>query len=219
LKTGWRIGLVLSLALLAGFAAGGWYLAHASLRARSASSPVLPGPVDVGFAQFMSRHHDQAVVMTQIMQSRGTTRLLGLVRSIQTAQLLEIGQMQGWLRLWDKPLLPGTRSMDWMLLGKAPPDPALARYLIDCQTAPGGMPGMATSQALNQLRALDGEPRDRLFLELMIRHHQGGLPMALFAAHNARVPAVRALAAQMAFHQSEELGYMTLLLRADQRPK
>src|SRR3546814_6326432 len=81
-----------------------------------------PSPVDVGFAQFMRGHHDQAVVMTQILLGRGTTRLVGLARSIQTAQLIEIGEMKGWLLLWGKPVLPATTSMDWMLFGKNAPD-------------------------------------------------------------------------------------------------
>jgi len=48
----------------------------------------------------------------------------------------------------------------------------------------------------------------------MIRHHQGALPMAHFAARNAQVPAVRSLAAQMVLQQAEELSAMSLLLRA-----
>ena len=115
-----------------------------------------PDAVDVGFTQFMRSHHDQAVVMTQILLDHGSTRLAGLARSIQAAQLIEIGEMKGWLLLWGKPLLPATSGMDWMLLGHTPPDAALSRYLIDCRSAPGGMPGLATSDELNNLRKLDG---------------------------------------------------------------
>src|SRR3546814_11129538 len=123
----------------------------------------------------MRGHHDQAVVMTQILLGRGTTRLVGLARSIQTAQLIEIGEMKGWLLLWGKPVLPATTSMDWMLFGKNAPDAELARYLSDCRSSPGGMPGMASTQELNELRKLAGEARDPLFLQLMVRHHKGGL--------------------------------------------
>ncbi len=172
----------------------------------------LPGAVDVGFAQFMRSHHDQAVVMTQILLDHGPTRLAGLARSIQTAQLIEIGEMKGWLLLWGKPLLPASVGMNWMLLGKTPPDATLTRYLADCRAA-GGMPGLASSDELNTLRQLDGDERDRLFLQLMMRHHQGALPMAHFAALNAETPAVRTLAAQIEVQQMEELGAMALLTR------
>ncbi len=191
------------------------FAASAGLRPAAAVLPA-QSAVDVGFAQFMGSHHDQAVVMTQILLDHGTSKLGGLARSIQTAQLIEIGEMKGWLLLWGQPLLPATRSMDWMLLGKAPPDAELARYLLDCRSAAGGMPGLASSEELNRLRALDGDERDRLFLQLMIRHHQGALPMAHFAARNAQQPAVRSLAAQMVFQQTEELSAMSLLLRARQ---
>lgn len=172
------------------------------------------GPIDVGFAQSMNIHHDQAVVMSQIMLNRGNSKLVGLAKSIETAQLLEIGQMKGWLLLWDKPLLPAKSGMDWMQLGKTPPDAALAKYLLDCRSTPGGMPGLATTDQLNQLRKLKGDERDRLFLQLMISHHEGALPMARFAALNAETLAVRTLATQMFMHQTEELGAMTLMLRA-----
>jgi uncharacterized protein (DUF305 family) len=204
--------LAFGIVVLAGLAAAFTFGRRVGAE-QGAAMAVEAGPVEVGFAQFMSLHHDQAVVMAQTLLNGGTTRLGGLADSIASAQLLEIGQMRGWLRLWGKPLLPATREMDWMLLGKSPPDAALSRYLLDCQSAPGGMPGLATVDELNQLRALDGEARDQLFLQLMIRHHQGGMPMAYFASRNTDIPAVRTLAAQITVQQTEELGTMLRLLR------
>ena len=171
------------------------------------------GPVDIGFAQFMRGHHDQAVVMTQILLDHGPTKLAGLARSIQSAQLIEIGEMKGWLLLWGKPLLPATSSMNWMLFGRTSPDASLTRYLIDCRTSPGGMPGLASSDELNRLRSLDGDERDHLFLQLMMSHHQGALPMAHFAALNAETSVVRTLAAQIEIQQMLELSAMALLTR------
>src|SRR3546814_6436997 len=70
-----------ALRLLAGIALlGGGY--HYGAR-QTVANMAAPSPVDVGFAQFMRGHHDQAVVMTQILLGRGTTRLVGLARSIQ----------------------------------------------------------------------------------------------------------------------------------------
>ena len=180
---------------------------------RNAQSPV-PGPVDVGFAQSMIAHHDQAVTMAQIVLGDGSSKVSGLARTILTKQLLEIGQMRGWLALWGKPILPATRGVDWMLLGKTTPDEALAKYLLECRTSNGSMPGLATSEELNTLRSSSGPARDRLFLQLMLRHHQGALPMARFAIDNAGIPAVRSLAAEIVFEQSGELASMALLLRS-----
>ncbi len=203
----------LPLLLLAGGAA---LLAAAGyvLGLRSAPPPpAAPSAVDVGFAQFMRGHHDQAIVMTEILLQDRSSKLAGLASAMQAAQLIEIGQMKGWLLLWDKPLLPATDSMDWMLLGRTPPDEALNRYLIACRNSPGGMPGLATVEELQRLRTLRGEERDLLFLQLMVRHHQGGLPMAQFAAYNAQTPAVRTLAAQMVVEQTQEMATMALMAR------
>ncbi|MDB5978464.1 MAG: hypothetical protein JWR07_5224 [Nevskia sp.] len=208
MKVRYIAGAVLLLLVGAGLTEAG----HRFAAAHPAQSITTPGPVDIGFAQFMRGHHDQAVVMTRILLDHGPTRLVGLARSIQSAQLIEIGEMKGWLLLWGKPLLPATAAMNWMLLGRTPPDATLTRYLADCNSA-GGMPGLATSDELNQLRSLDGDQRDRLFLQLMTRHHQGALPMAHFAALNAETLAVRALAAQIEVQQMEELGAMALLAR------
>lgn len=172
-----------------------------------------PSAIDIGFAQFMRGHHDQAIVMTEILLADRSSTLATLASRMQTTQLIELGQMKGWLQLWDKPLLPATDSMDWMLLGENPPDEALSRYLIACRNSPGGMPGLATVEELQRLRALRGEARDRLFLQLMLKHHQGGLPMAQFAAHNARTAAVRTMAAQMMVEQTQELATMAMLVR------
>ena len=76
------------------------------------------------------------------------------------------------------------------------------------------MPGMATSDQLRALRAASGEQMDVLFLQLMLRHHEGGAPMLSHGAEYATVPAVRALAAQMAAAQAGESDYLRTLLAA-----
>lgn len=203
-----RVVAVLTLTVgVALSAAAGYGL---GLRAEAAQS-IGPSAIDIGFAQSMRSHHDQAVVLTDILLADPTSKLTDLARSIQSAQLIEIGQMRGWLALWEQPLLPAADSMEWMLLGAEPPSEALRRYLIACRSSPGGMPGLATQEEINRLRALRGDERDRLFLQLMVRHHQGGIPMLRFAADNAQTAAVRMLAAQMETEQTRELAMMALL--------
>ena len=74
------------------------------------------------------------------------------------------------------------------------------------------MPGMATSDQLRALRAASGPQLDVLFLQLMLRHHQGGLEMATYAADHAAVPAVRALAKSIATSQTGESALMKSML-------
>jgi uncharacterized protein (DUF305 family) len=183
------------------------------MRSPSANPNIQPGPVDIGFAQFMTAHHDQAVTLCQIVLARGNSKVSAIANSILVEQLMEMGRMQGWLSLWGKPLIPTSRHMDWLLAGRTPPDATLLRYVADCNVSPGGMKGLATNVELNRLRELDGDVRDRFFLQLMIRHHAGALPMAEFAAQNADTPVTRGIAGLDMIEQSKELGTLQMLLQ------
>lgn len=214
-----RLLPALSLLLaLASLAFGGWQWQSARA-ARQALAAMTPSVIDIRFAQFMSLHHHQAVVLSQMMRGTVSPAVLVLAETIRHEQQLELGEMRGWLRVWGQPHLPEGRSMDWMLLGARPPDEALRQYLLDCQRASTGMPGLASPEELQKLRAASGSERQYWFLELMRRHHEGGLPMARFAAREARLPAVRELAARIVREQGEELMTIRgLQARLDTRP-
>ena len=102
--------------------------------------------------------------------------------------------------------------MDGMLLGPASLDQALSEYLAACRAAGGAMPGVASTDELNALRAERGEESDRLFLDMMIGHPAGGLPMADFASRYAETPQVRALATSLRLEQDREIHYQRGLL-------
>jgi uncharacterized protein (DUF305 family) len=185
------------------------------LHVTSPSAATAPGPIDIGFASSMLLHHEQAIMMSQLLlMSPEPSSVSGLARSIADAQLVEAGEMRGWLRLWGQPLRPSAPNMGWMLLGERPPDADLNQYLLDCRSSATGMAGLASMGELNRLRELKGPARDIHFLTLMRAHHRGGLPMLRFAAREARLPAVRELARQMAAEQAEELGRIDLVLMA-----
>ena len=173
--------------------------------AATATASQEPTAVDIGFAQSMSRHHLQAIVVAQLMLDGRPTPLAGLARSIAWTQTGELGEMRGWLRLWNQPVFTTARGMDWMLLGRTPPAAELAQYLLDCRGSSTGMAGLASDADVDRLRRLQGPARDAHFLGLMLAHHRGALPMARFAATNARLPAVRQLASRIALDQSEEI--------------
>ncbi len=183
-----------------------WQQAHGE---RAASRG---GAVDIGFAQFMSLHHEQAIAMARIMRQGGTGSLNTLSEAIIDKQLHELDAMHGWLRDWQQALQPRSRKMTWMLAGAEPPGAALQQYLLDCERSPTGMPGLATAAEMDQLRALEGTAQAQRFLELMLAHHRGGIPMAAFAAENARVAAVRELATGIIADQTAELDQMQRML-------
>jgi len=81
------------------------------------------------------------------------------------------------------------------------------------QQADGSMPGMATPAQMSKLESLHGKALDVYFLQLIIHHHQGGLPMAQYAAAHASQQYVRDLAQSMVTAQSGEIVQMERLLR------
>ena len=74
------------------------------------------------------------------------------------------------------------------------------------------MPGMATAEDLRRLRASSGAAMDVLFLQLMLRHHEGGTGMLSYASRYASVSDVRTLAGQMLAAQTVEAEYLKQLL-------
>lgn len=199
------VAAVLSLLLLG--AAGGMALG----RPGGGAVPDA-GSVDVGFAQDMAVHHQQAVQMAGRERDAGADLVLrALAQDMELTQQHQIGQMQGWLALWNAPSLPTGPHMAWM----AGADPAAHSGHGDTAPGPAGndrMPGMATAEELAELRTLSGPALDVRFLQLMLRHHEGGAPMLRYAAERAETPQVRNLAAQMLTSQTAESEYLRALL-------
>jgi uncharacterized protein (DUF305 family) len=195
---GLRITLIAVIALAGLVLAGtvGWLV-------RGGGSSGLPSmstsSVDAGFARDMSTHHTQAVTMAGYERDNTTdSKLRILAFDIETSQQFQVGEMQGWLDAWNLPRNT-TTPMAWM--GMAMGANAL-------------MPGMATPDQMNKLESLHGKPLDVLFLQLMIHHHQGGLPMAKYALAHAKSQYVRDLAQAMINAQSAEIITMEQMLRA-----
>ncbi|MFC9437935.1 DUF305 domain-containing protein [Nocardia sp. NPDC057030] len=177
------------------------------------SSEPDPGAVDVGFTQDMSAHHAQAVEMAGVVLVRSTdTDVRRLAYDIMTTQQNQVGRMQGWLQLWGKPAQSVDGYMGWMSA-----QPGGHGHSGGAQAMSGPMatmPGMATPGDLAALRQATGPALDTLFLQLMLRHHQGGLPMIEYAAEHAETTAVRTLADTMDQTQRGEAQLITTMLTA-----
>ena len=165
-----------------------------------------PGAVDVGFSRDMARHHLQGVEMANLAQDHSTDPAVrGLAFDIATTQTNQVGRMQGWLALWGYSPTGGD-VMAWMGEDMAG---------MDHDHAAGGstlMPGMATEEELANLRSLQGTAFDVEFLRLMMRHHQGGLEMAQYAAEHGETDVVRTLARSIAESQTAETRLMSGML-------
>jgi uncharacterized protein (DUF305 family) len=196
-------GLVLTI-LFFGASAG---LVSMSLRG---SGPVTGGMVDVGFSQDMSVHHRQAALMAGLARTNAIDPELRVIAyDIETTQLEQIGRMQGWLNIWGQPALPAQGPMRWMS------DPTSGHTVRHADVPPAGlrvMPGMASEEELQRLRRASSGDFEVLFLQLMLRHHQGGTPMLAYAAQRAETPQVRNLARQMLIAQTGEITVFADLL-------
>ena len=112
---------------------------------------------DVKFMQGMISHHAQALEMTALLDTRtGGGAMRRLAQRIELSQEDEIAMMREWLRA----------------RGQAVPADD-AHHAPDWQP----MPGMLTDEEMERLAAAQGGAFDRLFLELMIKHHRGALTM------------------------------------------
>ncbi|CAM4339042.1 DUF305 domain-containing protein [Nocardia ninae] len=167
--------------------------------------------VEVGFAQDMSVHHSQAVEMSSMALSQAVDPAVRtLAYDVLTTQQSQIGTMHGWLVLWDQPTISTQPAMSWMrgattsMPGHSMPADGTMK-----------MPGMATPEELTALRRTIGPAFDSLYLQLLLRHHEGGLAMARFARDNTTIPAVTALARQIDSAQTAETQTLRELL--DQR--
>jgi uncharacterized protein (DUF305 family) len=194
------------LAMAAAFASGRWLGTRTFLHAHP-----LPGPADIGFCQDMVAHHEQAVLMATLAMDRATPAVHDLAQSILVSQSGEIGVMRGWLQIWGAPLV-APRPMAWME-DSADQPPGVTQPAMLPVNAP--MPGMASPAELQQLWQARGESFDILFMQLMTRHHEGGLLMARDVQNSAQLQAVRDTGRGMLFEQAQEIGLMAQLLRAD----
>jgi uncharacterized protein (DUF305 family) len=184
----------------------------------TASTPARDS-VDVGFSQDMAAHHLQGVQMANIARDRSTTlEIKQLAFDIESTQLEQIGRMKGWLFLWGLPEQSSDgKHMEWMESADHPHSNGAGSGMQNSGTTGSGvgaavMPGMASSEELAKLRSLSGTELDTYFLQLMLRHHVGGAPMAAYAADHAGQSVVRLLADNMLKSQNSEVDYMKELL-------
>jgi len=177
------ITMLVGTALIAGMI--GWLIAD------TAAEPDA-NDVDVGFLQDMRDHHDQAIQMSLIYLTRPDTApgLRTVARNVLVGQAVDSGRMIQLLRDLDAPeAADSEEAMAWMGM----------------PTPRDQMVGMAPEEQLEELGAASGADADRLFVELMSAHHQGGIHMAEFAATEAANEEVREMAASMADSQAEEI--------------
>jgi uncharacterized protein (DUF305 family) len=158
-------------------------------------------PADVKFIQDMIRHHHQAVRMAALVEDRTNRQaVIDAAGRIDASQADEIEFMQTWLRE----------------RGQAVPEPAAAHAMQGHgQADHGKMPGMATPEQMAALAASKGVAFDKLFLELMIDHHEGAVTMVenlLEQPGSAYDPVLFEFTSEVTNEQEAEIERMSALL-------
>lgn len=198
---------VLFALALAGAACGG--AADENPAMEGADAPTTEGSrqhndADVTFVQAMIPHHSQAIQMVQHVIDRGeSAEVKDLARRIQAAQQPEIDTMSRWLRDWG--VAEGGAG-------------ALEQHGgMDGTMGGGGMGGMGghgmmSEAEMQQMMAVSGAQLDRMFLEMMIRHHQGAVATAETEIRDGRFVPAKELAQRIITTQNAEIAEMQPLL-------
>lgn len=144
---------------------------------------------DVSFAAGMVPHHEQAIVMSDIILGKQGIdgRVVELATQIKAAQGPEIATMKQWLSEWN-----------------AAPMNHEGHDMTDM--------GMMTDQQLDQLRQAQGVDAARQFLTGMIAHHEGAVRMAQTELDSGEAADAKKLAQDIIDTQQREIATMKQIL-------
>ena len=160
----------------------------------STSTGAEQNEADVTVATGMIPHHQQAVEMADMaLKQASSSEVRDLATKIKAAQDPEIKTMSSWLAAWGKPVptgMSGMGSMDGM-----------------------SMDGMMTDREMTDLSNATDVAFDRMWLTMMIKHHQGAVKMAQTEIQSGMNPDAKKLAQEIVTAQNAEISQMTALLK------
>jgi uncharacterized protein (DUF305 family) len=157
--------------------------------AATMTAPVDHNDKDVEFATGMIPHHQQAVEMAAMALNKAkNAQVKQLATAIKAAQDPEIKQMSGWLTGWGEPV----------------PSPGMGHSMAGS--------GMMTEQEMTDLGKAAGAAFDRMWVQLMIKHHQGAVAMAKSEQTAGLSASAVALAKKIEADQTREIATMQKLL-------
>lgn len=180
--------------------AGAGSAARESVPASAATTTEAHNDQDVSFAQGMIPHHEQAVQMARMAQSRASSsEVKDLAARIEKAQGPEITAMSGWLKAWGEDVPTSMPGMDHSMHG------------TDESSGPG-MPGMMDAEDMDELMRESGKGFDSMFLTMMVEHHEGAVEMATTEQEKGRYTPAKEMAADIITTQNAEIEEMNKLL-------
>ncbi|WP_236540754.1 DUF305 domain-containing protein [Spiractinospora alimapuensis] len=171
---------------------------------------------DADFMHRMVAHHEQALEMTDLVESRHDDPSIDTIAErMSVGQQGEIELMEAWLELnvyapaRDSPAHRNYCGLD---LEGAHHDTE------DCVTLDHtheDMEGMLTPEQMDELTDASGTEFDELFVEYMVQHHEGAIVMAEEVLRDGEHPVVYNLASEMALEQAVEITRLQGILTED----
>jgi len=150
---------------------------------------------DQKFVQEMIPHHEQAVVMSEMVGNvEVSTETGALANEIISAQASEIALMQSFLDEWGVESDPSS-------------DPHAGHSMTgDMNT------GMMTDEDLDKLKNSSGADFEKMWLTMMLAHHDGAVTMAMTVISAGKDPRVKTLAENIVSAQQKEIILIRSLL-------
>ena len=156
---------------------------------------------DMRFTQMMIPHHRQAIAMAELATERAQNQdVKKLAQQIKNEQDPEIQTMTGFLKAWGAQV-PGDDAMSGM------------DHSNMSNGDMAGMPGMMSPEQMTQLSSAIGPEFDRMFLQMMIAHHQGAVTDAQQEQSEGMNEQAKALASNIVTTQTAEINRMQQLLQ------
>ena len=149
---------------------------------------------DVEFAQGMIAHHEQAIEMADIALDPdigASPEVIDLATRIKGAQDPEVELMTGWLKAAGLPVAM---------------DDSMGHDM-------SSMDGMMTAEQMDAMAGSTGLEFDKMWLEMMIAHHEGAVSQSETVKAKGADAAVLALADQIITAQRAEIIEMQALLQ------
>lgn len=152
---------------------------------------------DLHFAETMPGHHDQAIEMSKMLlgKPRVKAELIELAKGVQATHQVQLDTMRAWSDTW----------------AAAPAAPHTDEANGSSNNHHGGQGGLLTERQMEELDLADTPNAQKLYLDGMIRHHQGALALAADEVRNGKEKDALTLAQAIVDAHPDDVATMTAL--------
>ena len=135
---------------------------------------------DVAFAQMMIPDHQMTAKMAKLAEKKAASKdLKELAGQMREDQARIVDTLQGWLTDWGKPAAGDMAGME--------------------------MPGAMTDKDMKMLGSMRGMEFDMMFVQMMIKHHEGSMQIAIAEQAKGANAKAKALAGDMVKEQEAQV--------------